>query len=51
MNAFVPVAGLSVRTADLNEPGELIRIGRFVAAAPAASPFHRPDWSRAVEQG
>jgi FemAB-related protein (PEP-CTERM system-associated) len=51
VNAFVPVAGLAVRAADLNDPGELIRIGRFVAAAPVASPFHRPDWSRAVEQG
>ena len=51
MNAFVPVAGLSVRAADLNDPGDLIRSTRFVAAAPSASPFHRPDWSRAVEQG
>ncbi len=51
MNAFVPVTGLSVRAADLNEPGELIRATRFIAASPAASPFHRPDWSRAVERG
>ena len=51
MNAFVPVAGHSVRAADLNDPRELIRITRFIAAAPAATPFHRPDWSRAVEQG
>ena len=51
MNAFVPVAGLSVRAADLNDPGQLIRSTRFIAAAPTASPFHLPDWSRAVEQG
>jgi FemAB-related protein (PEP-CTERM system-associated) len=35
----------------LNDPRELIRSTRFIAAAPAGSPFHRPDWSRAVEQG
>jgi FemAB-related protein (PEP-CTERM system-associated) len=51
VNAFVPVAGLLVRAADLNDPGELIRATRFIDAAPATSPFHRPDWSRAVEQG
>lgn len=51
MNAFVPVAGLSVRAADLNDPGELIRSTRFIAAAPTASLFHRPEWSRGVEQG
>ncbi len=51
MNAFMPVAGLAVRAADLNDPGELVRIEGFIAAAPTATPFHRPEWSRAVEQG
>ena len=44
MNAFSPVAGLAVRTAGASD---LPRI----AAYPGAELFHRPEWSRAVEQG
>ena len=51
MNAFVPVAGLSVRAADLDDARDLSRIRVFLADAAAAEPFHRPEWSRAAEQG
>ena len=51
MNAFAPVAGLSVRTADLADAGERGRIDAFVLAHPEAELFHRPAWSLAVERG
>lgn len=51
MNAFAPVAGLSVRAADLEDPQELARIDAFVMGHPDAELFHRPAWSLAVEQG
>jgi FemAB-related protein (PEP-CTERM system-associated) len=51
MNAFAPVAGLAVRTADLNDPAERKRIDAFVTAHPQAELFHRPAWSLAVERG
>lgn len=44
MNAFSPMAGLTVRTA---EASDLPRIAAF----PGAELFHRPEWSAAVEQG
>jgi FemAB-related protein (PEP-CTERM system-associated) len=47
MNAFAPVSGLSVRTADPSEPN----IRAFVAAEASAGLFHRPEWSLAVERG
>ena len=50
MNAFAPVTGLAVRTADLTNAGEAARIDAFVATHPRAEPFHRPAWSRAVER-
>ena len=51
MNAFAPVAGLSVRAADLQDPAERERIDAFVAAHPEAEVFHRPVWSLAAEKG
>ena len=51
MNAFAPVAGLSVRAANLADPGERQRIEAFIAGQPEAELFHRPAWSLAVERG
>jgi FemAB-related protein (PEP-CTERM system-associated) len=51
MNAFAPVAGLVVRTADLSDAGEVAQIEDFIAADPDAEPFHRPAWSLGVERG
>jgi FemAB-related protein (PEP-CTERM system-associated) len=51
MNAFAPLAGLSVRTADLGEAQELRRIDAFVSGEAEAGLFHRPQWSLAVERG
>jgi FemAB-related protein (PEP-CTERM system-associated) len=51
MNAFAPVAGLTVRAADLNDAGERERIDAFLASDPMAEPFHRPAWSLAVDRG
>jgi FemAB-related protein (PEP-CTERM system-associated) len=51
MNAFAPVAGLMVRTADLNDEAERARIDAFLVAHPQAELFHRPAWSLAVERG
>jgi FemAB-related protein (PEP-CTERM system-associated) len=51
MNAFTPSLGLSVRSADLTDPVELRMLDAFVAGQPDGSPFHRPAWSLAVEQG
>ncbi len=50
MNAAAPLA-LAVRAADLADAGERARIDAFVAGHPDAGLFHRPQWSRAVEQG
>lgn len=44
MNAFSPVATLTVRTADASDHER-------VAAFAGAELFHRPEWSAAVEQG
>lgn len=51
MNAFTPVAGLTVRAADLAAPQERARIAVFLADEADAEPFHRPEWSLAVERG
>ena len=51
MNALAPVAAVTVRTADLSDPAECARLEAFVAEQPAATVFHRPQWSRAVERG
>jgi FemAB-related protein (PEP-CTERM system-associated) len=44
-------AALTVRAADLNDPAERARIDAYVAEHPEAEPFHRPQWTLAVEQG
>lgn len=51
MNAPSALSGLTVRAADLGAKSEGARIDAFVAAHPEAEPFHRPQWSLAVEQG
>jgi FemAB-related protein (PEP-CTERM system-associated) len=51
MNApFAPVQ-TRVRPANLSDPDERAAIERFVAAHPQGTPFHRPAWLLAVEQG
>lgn len=51
MNApFAPVQ-TCVRQANLCDPEERAAIERFVAAHPQGTPFHRPAWLGAVEQG
>jgi FemAB-related protein (PEP-CTERM system-associated) len=44
-------AALTVRAADLGDPAERARIDAFVAEHPEAEPFHRPQWTLAVERG
>ena len=51
MNAISPGISLAVRPAELGDAAERARIDAFVAAHPDGSLFHRPQWSRAVEQG
>lgn len=40
-----------MRSADLNDAATAARIDAFVRAHPDATPFHRPQWSRAVAAG
>lgn len=47
MNAHAPIAPTLVREADPAEPW----FDAFVRAHPAATPFHLPQWSRAIEAG
>lgn len=47
MNAHAPLAAPVVRIADPAEPA----LEAFVRAHPQATPFHLPQWSRAVEAG
>jgi FemAB-related protein (PEP-CTERM system-associated) len=42
---------VTVTTADLADASAHARIEAFVAAHPAGTVFHRPQWSRAVERG
>jgi FemAB-related protein (PEP-CTERM system-associated) len=51
LNLVAHFAGFSIRLADLDDPGECRRIDGFVADHPEAQLFHRPAWTRAVEQG
>ena len=51
LNLVAHFAGFSVRLADLDDPGECRRIDGFVADHPEAELFHRPAWTKAVEQG
>lgn len=48
MNALAPIAPLTVRRA---APEDEPRIEAFLARHSGATPFHRPCWLRAVEQG
>jgi FemAB-related protein (PEP-CTERM system-associated) len=51
MNAPFLGAGAHIRTVDLAEPGEALRLEAFVAAHPHGTPFHRPCWLSAVAAG
>jgi FemAB-related protein (PEP-CTERM system-associated) len=51
MNAPFRPAGLSLREADLADPGEARRLEGFVAEHPHGTAFHRPAWLRAVASG
>jgi FemAB-related protein (PEP-CTERM system-associated) len=46
-----PILNAAVRTADLGDPAECARIDSYVREHPESEPFHRPQWSQAVEQG
>ena len=48
MNALTLIHGLRVREAG---PGDDARIADFLKDHSGATPFHRPEWSRAVEHG
>ena len=50
MNAPFAHAAETVALAKLGDPGEVARIERFVELM-GGTPFHRPAWLRAVEQG
>ncbi len=51
MNLLAHFAGFSIRMADLDDEAECRRIDSFVADHPEAELFHRPAWTKAVEQG
>lgn len=51
MNAPVSKGALSVRLADLTDVSQVTVIDRWINAHPNSSPFHRPKWLCAVEQG
>lgn len=51
MNAFTPLVGLAVRTADLTDPAECASIDAFITRQKDATPFHRIAWSLGVERG
>lgn len=51
MNAPVRLPMMTLRVADLSDPGERARIDAFVAAHPDGTPFHLTAWSVAVEKG
>ncbi|MET0373517.1 MAG: FemAB, partial [Rhizorhabdus sp.] len=42
---------LAIRRADLSDAAHVRSIEAYVAGHPQGSAFHRPAWSRAVEQG
>jgi FemAB-related protein (PEP-CTERM system-associated) len=48
MNAPAQIARPAVRAADLDHPATAAQIDAFVHAHPDGTPFHRPQWSRAI---
>lgn len=52
MNMHRPLVGtVPVGIADLSDPEELAELDAFALAQSGAQPFHRPQWSMAVERG
>ncbi len=51
MNAPFRPAALTLRTADLHDPGEVTRLAGFVADHPEGTAFHRPAWLLATARG
>ncbi|MFM5918329.1 MAG: FemAB family XrtA/PEP-CTERM system-associated protein [Novosphingobium sp.] len=51
MNAPFRPSALRVSVADLADPDERVRLGRFVASHPDSTPFHRPAWVLATAKG
>jgi FemAB-related protein (PEP-CTERM system-associated) len=48
VNALAPIAGLAVRRAATADEAHVLA---FLESHPKSTPFHRPDWLRAVERG
>lgn len=48
MNAPARIGRPKVRSTDLNDAATSARIDAFVRVRPDATPFHRPQWSRAI---
>jgi FemAB-related protein (PEP-CTERM system-associated) len=51
MTAHRPILNAAVRAADLTDAAEVARIDSYVREQHGFEPFHRPQWSQAVEQG
>jgi FemAB-related protein (PEP-CTERM system-associated) len=51
MNAPTRITRPAATVADLRDVAETVRIDAFVREHPEATPFHRPQWSRAVAAG
>ena len=51
MTMHGPITAVAIRSADLSDPAECARLDAFVGEHPGGELFHRPQWSRAVEQG
>lgn len=51
MNMPLRIARAALRVAELDNVREAARIDSFVREHPEATPFHRPQWSRAVAAG
>lgn len=51
MNAPVRIEGVTTGTLDLDDRDLCARIDCFVRSQPGGTPFHRPQWSRAIREG
>lgn len=51
MNAPMLRSKVTVRRADLRDPGEVARLDAWVMAREGGLPFHRPEWLLAIEAG